>query len=94
LTARLATGDLGEGARTVVTLIKPQVDNGSASIAISSRQLLNQQVTYGTAVAASSENRVSLRSSGNYHRIQINPSGNNWKNATAVDVEIVPQGGR
>lgn len=94
LTARLATGDLGEGARTVVTLVKPQVDNGSASIAISSRQLLNQQVTYGTAVAASSENRVSLRSSGNYHRIQINPSGNNWKNATAVDVEIVPQGGR
>lgn len=94
LTARLATGDLGEGARTVVTLVKPQVDNGSASIAISSRQLLNQQVTYGTAVAASSENRVSLRSSGNYHRIQINPSGSNWKNATAVDVEIVPQGGR
>lgn len=94
LTARLATGDLGEGARTVVTLVKPQVDNGSASIAISSRQLLNQQVTYGTAVTASSENRVSLRSSGNYHRIQINPSGNNWKNATAVDVEIVPQGGR
>jgi len=94
LTARLATGDLGEGARTVVTLVKPQVDNGSASIAISSRQLLNQQVTYGTAVDASSENRVSLRSSGNYHRIQINPSGNNWKNATAVDVEIVPQGGR
>jgi hypothetical protein len=94
LTGRIATGDLGGQGRSVMTLVRPQVDNGSASIAVSSRTLLSEQVTYGTAVSASSENRVSLRSSGNYHRVQLNPTGNNWKNASAIDVDIVPQGVR
>jgi hypothetical protein len=35
-----------------------------------------------------------LRSSGRYHRLKINPTGDNWKNAVAVDVDITPQGGR
>ncbi len=45
-----------------------------------------------TAVAADSENRVSLRSAGRYHRIQIVPTGADWKNAVAVDVDVVGQG--
>lgn len=89
----IQTGDLG-GTPSVVTLIKPQIQNGSATIAVASRKLLSDTVVFGTQIAASSENRVSLRSQGNYHRIQVIPTGTNWKNAVALDVDIVPQGVR
>jgi hypothetical protein len=94
LSGRIATGDIDLGGPSVVTLARPLVDNGSATVAIASRTLLSQDVTFGTAVAADSENRVSLRSAGRYHRIQVNPTGADWKNAVAVDVDVAGQGVR
>lgn len=92
MTARIRTGDIEAGANSVVVMAKPQVDNGSATVASASRRLLNQVVTYGTPVAPNSDNRVSLRGNGNYHRLEINPTGDNWKTAVAVDLEVVQQG--
>ena len=92
LTGQISTGDIDLGGTSVVTLARPQVDNGSATIAIASRKLLSEQVTYGTATAADSENRVSLRSSGRYHRLQLVPTGADWVNAVAIDVDVVGQG--
>ena len=94
LTGQISTGDIDLGGPSVVTLARPQVDNGSATVAVASRTLLSQSVNYGTAVAADSENRVSLRSAGRYHRIQLVPTGSDWKNAVAVDVDVVGQGVR
>jgi len=94
LTGQISTGDIDLGGVSVVTLARPQVDNGSATVAVASRTLLNQSVNYGTAVAADSENRVSLRSAGRYHRLQLVPTGADWKNAVAVDVDVVGQGVR
>jgi hypothetical protein len=93
-TAVISTGDLDIGANSVVTLARPIVDNGSGSVAISSRTLLSQTVTYGTSTAADSENRVSLRSAGRYHRLKVTPTGANWKTAVGVDVDVTPQGVR
>jgi hypothetical protein len=93
-TAVISTGDLDIGANSVVTLARPVVDNGSATVAIASRTLLNQGVSFNTAVAASSENRVSLRSAGRYHRLKVTPTGANWNNAISVDVDVTPQGVR
>ena len=93
-TGVIATGDLDIGANSVVTLARPIVDNGSATVAIASRTLLDQGVTFNTAVAASSENRVPLRSAGRYHRLKITPTGSSWKNAISVDVDVTPQGVR
>jgi hypothetical protein len=93
-TGVIATGDLDIGANSVVTLARPIVDNGSATVAIASRTLLNQSVSFNTAVAASSENRVSLRSAGRYHRLKVTPTGDNWDNAISVDVDVTPQGVR
>jgi hypothetical protein len=93
-TAVISTGDLDIGANSVVTLARPIVDNGSATVAIASRTLLNQGVNFNTAVAASSENRVSLRSAGRYHRLKVTPTGSNWDNAISVDVDVTPQGVR
>ena len=92
--AVISTGDLDIGANSVVTLARPIVDNGSATVAIASRTLLNQGVSFNTAVAASSENRVSLRSAGRYHRLKVTPTGDNWDNAISVDVDVTPQGVR
>jgi hypothetical protein len=93
-TGVISTGDLDVGANSVVTLARPIVDNGSATVAIASRTLLNQGVSFNTAVAASSENRVSLRSAGRYHRLKVTPTGDNWDNAISVDVDVTPQGVR
>jgi hypothetical protein len=94
LSGQISTGDIDIGANSVVTLARPQIDNGSATVAVASRRTLSEGVNYGTAVAADSENRVSLRSAGRYHRLQVVPTGADWINAVAVDVDIVPQGGR
>jgi hypothetical protein len=75
-------------------LAKPKVDTGSASVSVASRALLNEVPSFGTAVAADSENRVSLRAGGKYHRVRVYPTGDNWKTAAAVEIDLVPQGGR
>lgn len=92
--ASIITGDIDSGGRSIVTLARPQVDNGSADVSVASRTLLNQEINFTTAIPADSENRVSLRSNGRYHRLEINPTGDNWKTAIAVDVDIIGQGGR
>jgi hypothetical protein len=92
-TANITTGDISIG-RSTVTLARPTVDGGSASVAISSRDLLNEQVEFGSNVAADSENRVSIRSNGEYHRLRLTPTGDNWETAVGIDVEVVKQGTR
>jgi hypothetical protein len=92
-TANIVTGDLNAGSRSVVTLARPLIDGGSANVAVASRTLLSEQPSFGTAVAADSDNRVSLRSNGNYHQFQITPTGQ-WKTAVALDVDFQGQGVR
>lgn len=91
-TGTITTGDVDAGGRSIVTLARPQVDGGSASVAVASRALLSDIPTYGTSVAADSENRVSLRSNGRYHRLKVTPTGDGWKTAVSVDVDIAGQG--
>lgn len=92
--AQIDTGEIGSEIPSVVTLARPIVDNGSADVAIASEVRLNQVVDFGTYVSADSENRVSLRSAGKYHKLSIKPTGARWSNIIGVDVEIVNQGTR
>jgi hypothetical protein len=91
---QLITGDLNAGGRSVVTLARPQVDNGSATVSVASRTLLSEGVSFGDGVAADYENRVSLRSNGNYHRFKVVPTGDNWTTAVSLNVDLSGQGGR
>lgn len=93
-TADISTGDIGSENTSIITLARPVVDNGSANVAVASRSLLNQVVDYGDYVAADSENRVSLRSGGKYHRLSVVPTGTQWSNAIGIDIEIIGQGTR
>lgn len=92
-TAMIDTNDIETGSnQSMITLVKPLVDNGSGSVAIDSRLKLNETVDFGSVTAADSENRVGVRSYGRYHRVRLQPSGDNWSSAIGVDVEI-QQGG-
>lgn len=91
--SELITPDLELGYNSVVTLARPQIDNGSADVKVASRRELDDNIQFSASVTTSSEGRASLRSAGRYHRLSVSPTGN-WTNAVGVDVEVKPQGGR
>ena len=94
-TALIDTADISaDQNQSMITLVKPIVDDGSGSVAIDSRLVLNEQVNFPSVTAANSENRVGVRSYGRYHRVRLEPSGNNWSSAIGVDVEIQQAGTR
>lgn len=93
-TARIDTSDIETGPnKSMITLAKPIVDNGSGNIAISSRQLLSESSSFNNYVAADAEGRVGIRSLGKYHRISLQPSGN-WSSAIGIEAEIQQAGRR
>ena len=93
-TANIITNDLEYGYNSVVTLIRPSVDNGSANVAVASRRMLDDTIYYGSSVTASQEDRCSVRSSGRYHRVALTPTGANWFAAIGMDIEYSEQGTR
>jgi len=93
-TANIVTNDLEYGYNSVLTLIRPSVDSGSASVAVASRRMLDDTITYGTAVTASQEDRCAVRSAGRYHRVSLTPTGANWFSAIGMDIDYSTQGTR
>jgi hypothetical protein len=93
-TANLTTNDLEYGYNSVVTLIRPSVDNGSATIQIASRKMLDDTITYSTSKTTDQEDRCSVRSAGRYHRVSLTPTGANWFSAIGMDIEYSEQGTR
>ena len=92
-TGSLTTGDIEVGYNSVLTLIRPQLENGSANVSVASRRELNDTITYSSPSTTSSEGRASVRSAGRYHRVQVTPTGS-WIYAIGMDVDFKPQGGR
>ena len=91
--SEIITTDVEVGYNSVVTLARPTIDNGTATVKVASRKELDDNILFGSAVTTSSEGRAPLRSFGRYHRFSISPTGN-WTNAVGVDVDIVPTGTR
>jgi len=92
-TASLIVGELEFGYNSVVTLARPQIDNGSATVSVASRRELDDTITFSTGVAASAEGRVPLRSYGRYHRLKVVPTGT-WTHCIGVDVDSTTNGSR
>ena len=93
-TGSIITNDLEYGYNSVLTLIRPSVDNGSANVQVASRRMLDDTITYGSSVSASQEDRCSVRSAGRYHRVALTPTGANWSSAIGMDIEYSEQGTR
>jgi len=93
-TATIETADISSDTnQSMITMLKPIVDNGTGSASIASRLQLNQTVSFPSVTAANSENRIGARSYGRYHRVKLEPSGN-WTTAIGMDVEIQQAGTR
>jgi hypothetical protein len=92
--ANITTNDLEYSYNSVVTLIRPSVDNGSADVSVASRRMLDDTITYSTPVSASQEDRCAVRSSGRYHRVNLIPTGANWHSAIGLDLDYSEQGTR
>lgn len=92
-TAKLIIGDTETGYNGVINLIRAQVQDGSFTASIASRRQLQDAVTFGTTVTASSEGRAPFRSAGRYHRIYITPTGV-WSNILSIDIDSETQGTR
>lgn len=93
-TATITTGDIEtEATETILTLARPIVDNGSATVSVAARYRLDGDINYSTPVAADSENRIPLRSRGKYHRVSLTPT-EDWITAVGVDVDVKAVGGR
>ena len=93
ITPQLITTDVEIGYNSVATLARPQIDNGTAQVAVASRRELDDTIGFSAFVPATSEGRCNLRSAGRYHRFNVQPTGN-WTTAMAVDVDVKPQGNR
>ena len=93
-TATIETSDLEtSNNKSMITLARPLVDNGSGSVAIASRQLLSETPVFGSYRAADSEGRIGIRSLGRFHRLSLQPSGE-WTSAIGIDVEMQSAGMR
>jgi hypothetical protein len=92
-TAKLIIGDTETGYNGVINLIRSQVQGGSFTASVASRRQLQDAVTFGTTVTASSEGRASVRSAGRYHRFYITPTGV-WSNILSIDIDYETQGTR
>jgi hypothetical protein len=92
--ATISTNDLEYGYNSVLTLVRPSVDNGSADVSVASMRMLDDTVTYSTPVSASPEGRCSVRSAGRYHRVSLTPTGANWHSAIGMDIDYSEQGTR
>jgi hypothetical protein len=93
-TGSIITNDLEYGYNSVLTLIRPSVGNGSASVSVASRRMLDDTITYGATVTATEEDRCSVRSAGRYHRVSLTPTGANWLSAIGMDIDYSEQGTR
>ena len=91
--SEIITTDVEVGYNSLVTLARPTIDNGSATVKVASRKELDDTIGFSASVTTSSEGRANLRSHGRYHRFSISPTGN-WTNAVGVDIDITPAGSR
>jgi hypothetical protein len=92
-TASIISGDINIG-RSVMTLARPIVDMGSGSVAVAARNLLSDDITFTDPVAADAEGRCSIRQAGRYIRVETIPTGDDWKTAVGVQVDVINQGAR
>ena len=91
--SEIITADIETGYNTIVSLVRPQIDNGTANVQVASRRELDDNIQFGTTVSTTQEGRANFRSSGRFHRFKVIPTGN-WTNAISIDIETKNQGNR
>ena len=89
---------IAPGRRSVVSTVIPYVtalsgQQQTVSVSIGSRQRQIDQPSFSTASSLNSDGYCPTRSSGLFHRVRLNMTGN-WQLASGVDVDSKQQGFR
>ncbi len=88
-------GQLFPGRRGFVNNTRPIVDGGSPTIAVASRNRIEDTLVYGSAVAMNSNGECPQRNSGRYHRARVViPAAASWTHAQGVEIFARPEGQR
>jgi len=97
MAATVDTGEaqLTQGRRSLVTGVRPLVDGASASVALGTRNLLSDSVSFGTATAMNSNGLCPARKDGRFHRARITvAAGENYSHILGIDPEFKASGTR
>lgn len=89
-------GQLFEGKRALVSVLRPLIEGTTATttIALGSRNNLNESVTYSGAMSANAIGEYNFRTNARYHRAKLTITGG-FEHAYGVEVlHAVPQGKR
>lgn len=87
-TATVSTGDIEtENRFSMLKMVRPIIDNGTSNVALASRARLGDAVTYGAYQTPSSEDRISVRGVGRYHRLSFRVSN---IVTTIVNYSLIP----
>ncbi|MGH6879519.1 hypothetical protein [Hypericibacter sp.] len=95
-----ATVDSGEtqitpGRRSLVTGVRPLVDGAAASVALGTRNRLNDPVTWSPAVAMNDNGLCPARQDARFHRARIAiDEGADYAHILGVEPEFKPSGAR
>jgi hypothetical protein len=95
-----ATVDTGEaqltpGRRSLVTGVRPLVDGADASIALGTRNLLSDSVSFGAAVAMNDNGLCPARKDARFHRARIAiDAGERYSHILGVEPEFKASGTR
>ncbi len=97
LTATIDTteGQLIEGSKAILRLLRPLVDgpNATITVQIGTRDNLTDSVAFGSAISANSMGEYTARSNARYHRARVNISGG-FTHAQGIEVLKYTSGGR
>lgn len=94
LTSSITTGDIQtDGTRSVVTMVRPMIDSGTATVSVAGRNSLSDTITYSTPSTVNSDGRVPVRVAGRYIRYRFAPTSS-WSYAVGFEVEQQQQGTR
>jgi hypothetical protein len=67
--------ELNAAQRSTVQEVRPLVDGQAASVTIGTRNLLSDNVTWGTAIAQNASGFCPARTNANFHRFRVTTSG-------------------
>jgi len=89
LPAKIDTENISLGPRrTILTRVRPLIDNSSAKVAVCSRVRLSDSNTYTDLQAQEDDGSVAVDSEGRYHKVRVETTlGEEWSEMSGVDVE-------
>ena len=90
----ITTGDIeNQGMRSVVTMVRPIIDSGTASVSAAGRNILSNAITYSAASVVNADGRAPIRAAGRYIRYKFVPTSS-WNFAVGFEAEYQSQGTR